>query len=574
MDNAPDRNLFMQNIAFLLLRRMRMPMSVLICAYAVSVLGFVLIPGADNAGRPWHMDFFHAFYLVSFTGSTIGFGEIPYPFTDPQRMWATFTIYLTVIAWLYGIGSILAVIQDPAFKRAVAGSAFARSVRRMREPFYLVCGYGDTGSLLVQMLTDRGIRSVVIDIAQDRIDVLDIGGLALHVPGLCADAADPASLLTAGLEHPYCAGVVAVTNQDQVNLKVAITSKLLNASLPVICRAESHDSAANMASFGTDHIINPFDTFADRFAMAIHSPAMHLIYEWMTSTRHTPLIESIAPPRGTWILCGYGRFGKALERYLAFEGLRTTVIEADPERTQPPPDSVHGRGTEAVTLREAKIEQAVGIVAGTDNDANNLSIVVTALQLNPQLFIVIRQNQRSNDPVFHAARANLVMQRGSIIARKIAALLQTPLLTEFLRHARHKDEAWAQELVEEIRGIAGNTAPDTWGLNISASSAPAVARALAEGQVVTLRHIRQDPRDRDILLPALPLLLKRGESEILLPPGDTLLETGDRILFCGRPEAASRMQWTLNNLNALEYIITGIDRPSGYLWRRLAGERG
>ncbi len=68
----------MHNLLYLLLRRMRVPLIVVILAYAISMIGLVLIPGVDDQGNPWQMSFFHAFYFVSFMGSTIGFGEIPY----------------------------------------------------------------------------------------------------------------------------------------------------------------------------------------------------------------------------------------------------------------------------------------------------------------------------------------------------------------------------------------------------------------------------------------------------------------------------------------------------------------
>ncbi|MFN8851037.1 MAG: ion channel, partial [Inhella sp.] len=72
---------------FVLLRRLRRPLVVLILAYAVAIVGFVLLPGQTPDGRPWRMDFLHAVYFVSFLGSTIGLGEIPYPFTPLQRLW-------------------------------------------------------------------------------------------------------------------------------------------------------------------------------------------------------------------------------------------------------------------------------------------------------------------------------------------------------------------------------------------------------------------------------------------------------------------------------------------------------
>jgi hypothetical protein len=38
------------------------------------------------------------------------------------------------------------------------------------------------------------------------------------------------------------------------------------------------------------------------------------------------------------------------------------------------------------------------IVAGTDDDVNNLSIVMTARQLQPDLLVVLRQNLQANQP--------------------------------------------------------------------------------------------------------------------------------------------------------------------------------
>lgn len=145
----------MNNIFFLFLRRMRQPLLTLIAVYAIAILGLVLIPGQDADGNPWRMDFFHAFYFVSFMSTTIGFGEIPYAFTEAQRMWATFCVYATVIGWLYAIGKLLTLVQDRNFQQAIVERSFSRRVKHIREAFYLVCGYGETGSALIQALTSQ-----------------------------------------------------------------------------------------------------------------------------------------------------------------------------------------------------------------------------------------------------------------------------------------------------------------------------------------------------------------------------------------------------------------------------------
>jgi voltage-gated potassium channel len=557
----------MHTVISLLLRRMRLPLIVLITTYAVSVLGLTLIPGVDDQGNPWRMDFFHATYFVSFLGSTIGFGEIPYPFTGAQRMWTTITIYAAVVSWLYAIGTILTVIQDQGFRRVLAFSSFTRKVRRMQEPFYIVCGYGDASRLLVRELSERCIHCVVIEKDGEKILDLAVEDLPDYVPGLSEDATNSDTLIAAGLKRPNCRGVIALTGDDHSNLTIAITSKLLAPDIQVICQSDSKDSAANMASFGTDHIIDPFEIFASRFAMMFHSPSMHLVYEWMTAVYGAPLSDFKRPPTGSWVLCGFGRFGKAVREYIAIEGVKTRLIEAEPEATGAPLDTVEGRGTEANTLLDAGIQDAVGVIAGTDNDANNLSILITARYLNPGLFTVVRQNQQKKAPIFKAADIGLIMQPGTLVAQNILGLILSPLLGDFFRLTRDQNEEWANVLVSRIAGVVAEVTPETWELEISVLQAPAVYNRQRRGHKVQLKDICSNPKDRSKLLPCVPLLIKRDSMDMLLPDMEEHLQNGDRILFCGRQDASSRLRYIINDHQALDYIQTGIDHPRGTVWR-------
>ena len=174
----------MQNVFTLVFRRLRLPLAALILVYAVSVFGLTLIPGMDDQGNPWKMSFFHAFYFVSFMGSTIGFGEVPYPFTDAQRLWTTVTIYASVTAWLYAIGSMLSLVQSNAFSRAIGEQRFTRRIKGLKEPFYIICGFGDTGQSLVQTLHNNKQHAVVIENDLERIDSDRHTRLDLHLTGL------------------------------------------------------------------------------------------------------------------------------------------------------------------------------------------------------------------------------------------------------------------------------------------------------------------------------------------------------------------------------------------------------
>ena len=182
----------MDTVFFIVFRRMRQPLLSLIISYAVVILGLTLIPGKEIDGQTYYMSFFHAFYFVSYMATTIGFGEIPYEFSDAQRLWVSFSVYVTVIVWIYALGTLLSLVRDEGFQQAVTERKFTKVIRNLRERFYLVCGYGETGSELVHALIDYNQHAVVVDIDPNRISELNLQNLRDFVPSLCADGLRPA----------------------------------------------------------------------------------------------------------------------------------------------------------------------------------------------------------------------------------------------------------------------------------------------------------------------------------------------------------------------------------------------
>jgi len=562
----------MHSTLFLILRRMRAPLIFLIVSYAFSILGMTLIPGVDANGRPAPpMDFFHAFYFISYTATTIGFGEIPTAFSDAQRAWTIFAIYLTVIVWLYSIGTILGLLQDPALQRAIRDNRFAAQVKRLRQPFYVITGCGETGALLLHALDSRNQQAVVLDIDPERIGELELGQYHLDIPALTADARYPENLIAAGLNHPLCAGVITLTNDDPVNLSVAVTTKLLRPDLPILCRADSLETAANMASFGVEDIVNAFEVFGEHLAIAINNPGHHLLYSWLTGVPGERLAMPMEPPRGKWIVCGYGRFGKAVSRHLDKEGNELVVVDEHPAADYE--QFVIGRGTEAHTLLEAGIEQAVGIVAGTNDDITNLSIAMTARQLKPELFMALRQNRQANTPLFERFAANATMQPSSIVAHEFLSLLTTPLLSRFFSLALHQGDAWADVTLSRVAAVVGDTAPEVWDRELSKTETLAIWQKLSEGATIRLGDLLRDPSNRHDKLACIPLLLKRGQAETLVPDNDTPLLDGDRILFCGEAHTRRQQALGLHDYNTLNYLLTGNQAPGGLIWRWLAENR-
>lgn len=546
---------------FLVLRRMRIPLIVLIVIFAVSVLGLSLMPGQDAQGRPVRMNLFESFYFMSFTATTIGFGELPHTFTPVQRMWVTFAIFLSVIGWAYAIGSLLALMQDRAFRRALARRHFARKVAHLNEPFLLLVGYGNATKRLARSLDDMGRRFVVVDSNENRVAAVELDSYRADTPALFADARDTGKLALAGLGHRHCEGVVAMTGDDETNLDVTMTTSLLRPEISVIARTSSRDVAEQMRTCGTPEVLNPLDRFGDHLRILLRSPSAYRLMMWLTSAPGTPIPPRRAPlPRGRWVVCGHGRFGRELTADLRAEGLDVAVVEGEE-------GAVGGKRIDVDEVTRA-VEQAVAFVAATESDITNLWLVEMARKANPDAFMVAMQNRAANAALFSSVGIDFGMMPGELLAHEALARLANPVLMRFLPEVPRQGEEWAARMVERLVARCGPGTPDLWLLRLTREEAPAVAPWLADG--LRVGDLMRHPTAREEPVAAVVLALLRDDTRVLAPDDDYELRLGDQLLLAGRASAQHSLGTTLEHEPTAAYVVEGRLVPSSWLWRRFS----
>ncbi|WP_233498778.1 TrkA family potassium uptake protein [Blastococcus sp. TF02A-26] len=555
---------------FVVLRRLRAPLITLILVFAISVLGLSLVPGQDAEGNPARMSVFDAFYFMSYTATTIGFGELPNAFTYAQRMWVTGAIYLTVVGWAYAIGAVLTLLQDRAFRRALTRGHVTRKVARLREPFLLMAGYGQTGEMLGEAFDALGRRFTVIDLDESRIDVLELNTSHADVPGLVGDARDLHALVIAGLDHPWCEGVVALTNDDQANLAVAMSAALLRPELPVVARTTSAVVAERMSAFGSPTVINPFDRFGDRLRLALRAPSSYQLTTWLESGPGAALPERReAPAPGRWVVAGYGAFGRHFSGDLRAEGLEVATIDPEPLDGEESP-TVTGDASDPDVLVAAGLVGAVGFVAGTDDDITNMSLVAEARRVAPGVFVAARQNSPASDPLFAAMDVDALLVPTAVVAHEAYAQLSTPLLWRFLRGLLERDDAWAAEVTARLVEQCGHHLDPLWKVRLDETEAPSLGGWLSSGRL-RLGDLLRSPVDRERRLAVVPLVLKQGEEHLLAPADDVVLGPGDELLLAGRPAERRALEATLMDDAVPEYLVSGQRVASGWLWRKLSG---
>jgi len=561
-------------VIFIVLRYMRRPLLALIAVYVTSMVGWILIPGSDGQ----NLGFFHAFYFLTYTVTTTGFGELPHAFTEAQRMWGIVSLYAGVIAWFYALGSIIGLVQNDDFKRSVAERRFAKQVERIREPFYLVCGYGGTGALLVRGLSDAGKTVIVLDMDEERISTIPLRDYRSLVFGFHADVRNPHVLIGAGIQKPNCEAVVALTRNEDVNLKVSVTARMLNPSASVLTQSTSEIHEEILSTLGENvHIVDPFQTYAKYVGATIDNPLIHTLNQWLSGTPGATLDDRFQPPEGAWILCGYGRMGRWFRESLERQGVENIVIEPNPgPYAAQVPGMVVGRASRE-NLMKSGVEKAAGLLAGTDRDSDNMSILLTAKALNPGIFTIVRQNRYRNEVVFRGGEADLIMTPQLVSARRMLFLMIAPMMKPFFESLRARSDEhgglFVDSVIDHLADVVGGTQPKVWTIGALETSSRAMLHTMACGGTVRLRHLVSDPVDRTKRLACAPLVLYSGEDVSVLPDLDQPVYPGDEILMCGDARAYNLVEATLSNDYTLYYLITGKEFPRGWVFQWLLSRR-
>jgi voltage-gated potassium channel len=151
------------------------------------------------------------------------------------------------------------------------------------------------------------------------------------------------------------------------------------------------------------------------------------------------LDKQISEEKDHYIICGYGRIGRVLCRYLRQRNLDVVVIEKDRERISILDEDqvlyVVGEATNEANLVRAGIDRAKGLVTALGTDAENVFLLLTARQLNPDLYVVARASQNVTKKTLTAAGANMVVSPYDVGARRMAHAILRPSVIDFLELA-------------------------------------------------------------------------------------------------------------------------------------------
>ncbi|MCD4804269.1 MAG: potassium channel protein [Desulfobacterales bacterium] len=222
-----------------------------------------------------------------------------------------------------------------------------------------------------------------------------------------------------------------------------------------------------------------------------------------------------------YIVCGYGRIGRVLCKNLQRKPLDLVVIEKDRELIPVMDEDkvlyVCGDVSDEANLIKAGIKRAKGLVAVLATDADNVFLVLTARQLNPDIHIVARACHVESKSKLRAAGANNVESPYEMGGVSMAQRILRPTVTNFL------DLAFAYKR----KDIQMEEIP------VSPSSALSNVMLKDSG-------IRQQ-------FNLIIIAIKKSDDSMLFNPSfETLIKAGDTVIAVGEEANLKKLEDILN----------------------------
>jgi voltage-gated potassium channel len=151
------------------------------------------------------------------------------------------------------------------------------------------------------------------------------------------------------------------------------------------------------------------------------------------------LDKKIAKLRNHYIVCGYGRIGRVLCKTLMEQPLDLVVIEKNEDRVPVMDEDkvlyISGDCIDRENIIKAGIEHAKGFIAVLATDSDNVFLILTARQLNPDVYILARSSKNESKAILLSAGADYVESPYDIGAASLAQKIIRPEVTNFLNLA-------------------------------------------------------------------------------------------------------------------------------------------
>ena len=241
------------------------------------------------------------------------------------------------------------------------------------------------------------------------------------------------------------------------------------------------------------------------------------------------------------IICGFGRVGQTVSRFLKQESIDFVAIDIDPLRTRTAREAgenvLFGSSRQTELLNAAHLSQAKLVVIAFGEDKQSMEVVQKVRSLAPEVPILVRTRNDDNLDVLHAAGANEVVPEsleGSLmLVSQVLHLTGVPF-SKIMHRVQHERKNHYNHLHGFFQGEHTDMSPEAIDRIEFAHAILINTDSFGCGK--SIEALGLDKKRIHIVS------LKRGNEETESPDENIVLQAQDTLIIRGKPRRVERVE--------------------------------
>lgn len=252
--------------------------------------------------------------------------------------------------------------------------------------------------------------------------------------------------------------------------------------------------------------------------------------------------EAHTPDRHV-IICGYGRVGQNIGRFLEQEGFNFIALDLDPVRVREAREAgdpvIYGDSTQRAMLEAAGLGQARALIVSFNDLAASFKILAQVRRLHPELPVLVRTRDDAELERLQEAGATEVvpetLEASLMLSSHLLLILGVPMSKVFRRiREAHNDR------YRLLRGVFPGE--ERAGTQAEAAREQLHTVTLSERDHAVERTLRELQLDK---LGVMVTAVRRRGIRGVAPTPDMRLQEGDVLVLYGAPRALERAEVVL-----------------------------
>ena len=241
------------------------------------------------------------------------------------------------------------------------------------------------------------------------------------------------------------------------------------------------------------------------------------------------------------IICGFGRVGQTVSRFLKQESIDFVAIDIDPLRTRKAREAgenvLFGSSRQTELLKAAHLSQAKLVVIAFGEDKQSVEVIQKVRSSSPDVPILVRTRNDDHLEMLHSAGANEVVPEsleGSLmLVSQVLSLTGVPF-SRIMRRVQKERKNHYNHLHGFFQGEHTDMSPE--GIDRIEFAHAMLINADSFGCGRSIESLNLNKRRVHVVA------LKRGDTETESPDENTLLQAQDTLIVRGKPRRVERAE--------------------------------